>query len=116
MRQVNFCEFQNSHNSAPFLKKRAGKKLQGAFPEEATNQSNGAAASGGASDISGWLRQIGIAEDDVDSVLLHFQKPEYGVKTLCELFALEEDDVDEILCSLPLAKKRLIKTRLKANT
>lgn len=74
------------------------------------------AASGGASDISGWLRQIGIAEEDVDSVLLHFHKPEYGVKTLCELFALEEDDVDEILCSLPLAKKRLIKTRLKANT
>ena len=49
-------------------------------------------------------------------MLLHFHKPEYGVKTLCELFALEEDDVDEILCSLPLAKKRLIKTRLKANT
>lgn len=71
------------------------------------------AAPGGASDISSWLCQIGIAEDDVNSVLLHFNKPEYGVKTLRELFALEESDVDEILRSLPLAKKRLIKISLK---
>ena len=74
------------------------------------------AASGGASDISSWLCQIGIAEDDVSSVLLHFNKPEYGVKTLRELFALEESDVDEILHSLPLAKRRLIRNHLNHPT
>ena len=73
-------------------------------------------AAGGASDISGWLREIGIAEDDVDSVFLHFNKPEYGVKTLREMFAFEEHDIDEILCSLPLAKRRLIKSSLKDKT
>eukprot|EP00802_Teleaulax_amphioxeia_P010741 Tamp_10770.p1 GENE.Tamp_10770~~Tamp_10770.p1 ORF type:complete len:428 (-),score=72.49 Tamp_10770:308-1591(-) len=69
--------------------------------------------SAGGSEIEAWLRKIGIAEDDISSVLLHFNKPEYGVKTLRELFALEEGDINEVLQPLPLAKKRLLKMHIQ---
>jgi hypothetical protein len=44
-----------------------------------------------------------------DSVI----KPEYAVKTLRELFALDDGDIDKILQDLPLAKKKNIKKSIK---
>ena len=40
-------------------------------------------------------------------------KPEYGVKTLLELFALADADIDEVLQGLPLAKRKVLKALIK---
>jgi len=72
------------------------------------------AARAQASEIEAWLRQIGIAENHLTSVILHLDKPEFGVQTLKELFSLEDGDIDEILQPLPLAKRRLLKKAIKS--
>jgi len=65
------------------------------------------------SEMAAWLLKIGIAEDDIGSVMDSFSKPEYGVKSVQELLALEEQDIDEILEHLPLGKRRLLKKGIK---
>ena len=42
-----------------------------------------------------------------------FSKPEYGVKSVRELLALEEKDIDEILEHLPFGKRRLLKKGMR---
>ena len=66
-------------------------------------------ACGADSDLVSWLKNIGIGESDVPSIMQQFSKPEYGVSTLAELFALDDGDVDEVLGNLPLAKRKLLK-------
>ena len=70
-----------------------------------------ATASG--SEMKAWLLSKGFDEADVGHILLQFIKPEYGVKTLMEMFALEDADIDEILQGLPLAKRRVLKASIK---
>jgi hypothetical protein len=60
-----------------------------------------------------WLLHKGIDQTDVGSIVLRFLKPEYGVKTLLELFALEDADIDEVLQGLPLAKRKVLKALIK---
>ena len=40
------------------------------------------------SEIKAWLLSIGFDEADSEGIVLHFNKPKYGVRTLMELFAL----------------------------
>ncbi len=63
--------------------------------------------------IHAWLLSKGFDEANVFHILLQFIKPEYGVKTLMEMFALEDADIDEILQGLPLAKRRVLKKHIK---
>ena len=63
--------------------------------------------------MNAWLLHIGNEETDIGRIVLQFLKPEYEVKTLRELFALDDGDIDEILQDLPLAKKKLIKKSIK---
>jgi hypothetical protein len=69
-------------------------------------------ATPGGAEVRAWLLHIGIQEADISPILLHFNKPEYGVGTLRELFALEDADIDEILQALPLAKRRVLKKHI----
>ncbi len=66
----------------------------------------------GGAEVKAWLLHIGIQEGDIPPILLHFNKPEYGVSTLRELFALEDGDIDEILQALPMAKRRVLKKHI----
>jgi len=70
-----------------------------------------ATASG--SEMKAWLLAKGFDEADVGHILLQFIKPEYGVKTLMEMFALEDADIDEVLQGLPLAKRRALKKHIQ---
>ena len=70
-------------------------------------------AGGDASEMAAWLSRIGIARDDIESVMERFSKPEYGVKSVRELLALQDKDIDEILEHLPLGKRRLLKKGIK---
>ena len=63
--------------------------------------------------MKAWLLHIGIDETDIGSIVLEFLKPEYAVKTLRELFALEDGDLDEILQCLSLANRKLLKANRK---
>ena len=54
-------------------------------------------ATGCGSEMRTWLLHKGIDQTDVGSIVLRFLKPEYGVKTLLELFALA------LTCPDPLA-------------
>jgi hypothetical protein len=65
------------------------------------------------SEMKAWLLSIGLEEISLNDIILQFLKPEYGVKTLRELFALEDEDIDEILQGLPLAKKKLLQKSIK---
>jgi hypothetical protein len=64
-------------------------------------------------EIKAWLLDTGIPEGDIEPILTRFNLPQYHVKTLLELFALEDQDIDEILEPLPLAKRRVIKRKVK---
>ncbi len=70
-------------------------------------------ATGSGSEMKAWLLSKGFEEADVGHILLQFIKPEYGVKTLMEMFALENADIDEILQGLPLAKRRALKKHIQ---
>jgi hypothetical protein len=70
-------------------------------------------ATPGGTEMKAWLLQIGTEENDIGRIVLQFLKPKYEVKTLRELFALDDGDIDEILQDLPLAKKKLIKKSIK---
>ena len=70
-------------------------------------------ATGCGSEMRTWLLHKGIDQTDVGSIVLRFLKPEYGVKTLLELFALEDADIDEVLQGLPLAKRKVLKALIK---
>jgi D-serine deaminase-like pyridoxal phosphate-dependent protein len=70
-------------------------------------------ATGSGSEMKAWLLAKGFDEADVGHILLQFIKSEYGVKTLMEMFALEDADIDEILQGLPLAKRRALKKHIQ---
>ena len=70
-------------------------------------------ATPGGTEMKAWLLHIGTEETDIGRIVLQFLKPEYEVKTLQELFALDDGDIDEILQDLPLAKRKLIKKSIK---
>jgi len=59
-------------------------------------------------EIKAWLLQSGILAGDIEPIIARFNLPQYQVSTLLELFALEDQDIDEILQTLPLGKKRVI--------
>jgi len=65
------------------------------------------------SEMKRWLLHKGIDQTDVGSNVLRFLKPECGVKTLLELFALDDTDIDEVLQGLPLAKRKVLKMLVK---
>ncbi len=65
--------------------------------EEETKKLESYIASPSGSEMKAWLLHKGIVENDVGRILLQFIKPEYEVTTLLELFALEDEDIDEIL-------------------
>ena len=64
------------------------------------------------SELEGWLSKIDVNERDIPQIVQQLTKPDYGVTNLAELKALDDDDIDEILRDLPLAKRRLIKQSL----
>ena len=70
-------------------------------------------ATPGRSAMKAWLLHIGVEETDFGNILLQFLTPEYGVKNLRAFFALEDEDIDEILKSLPLANSKLMKENIK---
>ena len=47
-------------------------------------------------------------------VVGQFMKPEFGVSTLKMLFALDEEDVDDIVKDMPLGQRKLIKKSIDA--
>jgi hypothetical protein len=70
-------------------------------------------ASLGAGDLDPWLRSIGIDEESVEDILQNFTKPEFGVTSLKILFALDNEDIDEILKGVPLGQRKLIKKSIE---
>jgi len=70
-------------------------------------------ATGSGEELVPWLRHIGIAEESIDDVLGQFTKPEFGVTTLKMLFALDEEDVDDIVKTMPLGQRKLIKKSIE---
>ena len=66
-----------------------------------------------AGDLAPWLRSIGIDEESVEDVLQNFTKPEFGVTSLKILFALDNEDIDEILKGVPLGQRKLIKKSIE---
>ena len=70
-------------------------------------------ATPGGTEMNAWLLHIGTEETDIGRIVLQFLKPEYGVKTLLELFAIADPDIDEVLQGLPLAKRKVLKALIK---
>jgi len=60
-------------------------------------------------DLHQWLLRIGIAEADVEGIVHELNRPEFGVNNLKTLFAIDAEDIDDILKNLPLGKRKLIK-------
>ena len=61
-------------------------------------------------DLASWLKEIGVSsEEHIQRVMLQFTRPEFDITSRPLLFALDEDDVDDILKELPLGLRRLIK-------
>ena len=61
-------------------------------------------------DEASWLREIGVSsEEHITSVMLHLTRPEFDISSRPLLFALDEDDVDDILKELHVGLRRLIK-------
>ena len=46
------------------------------------------------SDLASWLHSIGVDGESIGDVVQTFERPEYGVKTLKMLFALDDEDLD----------------------
>ncbi len=65
------------------------------------------------SEMKAWLLFKGIDEDDVGRILINFIKPEYEITTLLEMFALENQDIAEVLQGLPLGKRKVLKMLVK---
>ena len=72
-------------------------------------KSLGASLGVAGTDLAPWLRSIGIAEESIEDILQNFTKPEFGVNSLKILFALDNEDIDEILEGIPLGQRKLIK-------
>jgi len=89
----------NARKAAEKRAEEATKKLEKekAEFEEETKKLESYIASPSGSEMKAWLLHKGIVENDVGRILLQFIKPEYEVTTLLELFALEDEDIDEIL-------------------
>ena len=60
--------------------------------------------------MKAWLLHNGIEKTDIGSIVLQFLK---RPRTLRELFALDDRDIDEILQDLPLAKGKVLKKTIK---
>ena len=60
-------------------------------------------------DLGRWFLSIGIDEEDLEDVVGHFIKPENEVKNLRTLFALDAEDIDQILAGFSLGKRKLLK-------
>ena len=60
-----------------------------------------------------WLLYIGVDADELNNVVTRFQEPEFGIRTLKLLFALEDGDIDELLKIFPLGNRRLLKKSIK---
>jgi hypothetical protein len=67
-------------------------------------------ATPGGSEVKAWLLHNGIEKTDIGSIVLQFLK---RPRTLRELFALDDRDIDEILQDLPLAKGKVLKKTIK---
>ena len=65
------------------------------------------------SDLASWLHSIGVDGESIGDVVQTFERPEYGVKTLKMLFALDDEDLDDILKGMPLGQRRLIKRSIE---
>ena len=61
------------------------------------------------SEVKKWLLHVGVDETDSSSIILRFLKPECGVKSLRSVFALDDEDIDEIMQPLPLALRKVTK-------
>ena len=60
-------------------------------------------------ELETWLREkCGMQEQQAVQVAERFATPEYGVLDTATLFALEDEDLDEILGPLPLGPRRLV--------
>ena len=77
-------------------------------------KSLGAFTATGGEELVPWLRHIGVDEESIDDVVGQFMKPEFGVSTLKMLFALDEEDVDDIVKDMPLGQRKLIKKSIDA--
>ena len=106
-------EFLDENSFDTFKLTTVSRKLQslikGLHSGPSSSQGESSGAGGASSDLAACLCQIGIHEADVPTIAQQFNKPEYGVASLAELFALDDDDVDEILRNLPLGKRKLLK-------
>ena len=60
-------------------------------------------------DLGRWLLSIGFEGEELEDLVVRFLKPGIAVKHLRALFALDSEDIDEVLEGLPLATRRVVK-------
>ena len=60
-------------------------------------------------DLGRWILSLGLEGEELEDLVVRFIKPGIAVKTLRSLFALDPEDIDEVLEGLPLATRRVVK-------
>jgi hypothetical protein len=97
--------------SGPVKQKARGGEPAGAAVKKQKNAKQTKEQLDGQDDIEleTWLREkCGMQEQQAVQVAERFATPEYGVLDTATLFALEDEDLDEILGPLPLGPRRLV--------
>ena len=65
-------------------------------------------------ELETWLREkCGMQDQQAVQVAERFATPEYGVQDTATLFALEDEDLDEILECVPLGPRKLVAKMVK---
>jgi hypothetical protein len=65
-------------------------------------------------DLGQWFRSIGFEGEDLEEIVARFIRPGIEVKDLRTLFALDPEDIDDVLEGLPLGKRKVIKKAIQA--
>jgi len=65
-------------------------------------------------DLGQWFRSIGFEGEDLEDIVARFIRPGIEVKNLRALFALDPEDIDDVLEGLPLGTRKVIKKSIQA--
>ena len=60
-------------------------------------------------ELGRWILSKGIASEDLETIVGRFIRPGIEVKDLRTLFALDPEDVDQVLEGVPMGSRKLIK-------
>ena len=64
-------------------------------------------------DLGQWFRSIGFEGEELEDIVVRFMRPGIEVKDLRTLFALDPEDIDDVLAGYPLGKRKVIKKAIQ---